>query len=84
MSLEYCEDCDRMIDLDVDEHYEHFSDDEKIIGIAKIDLEKGEKFKVPINLLTNEILENKYINFIEGTKLKDLKGGENGNKHENN
>ena len=26
MSLEYCEKCDLMIDLDNDEHFEHFSD----------------------------------------------------------
>ena len=24
MSMEYCEECDRMIDLDMDEHYVHF------------------------------------------------------------
>lgn len=26
MSMEYCHECDRMIDLDYTEHYEHFSD----------------------------------------------------------
>ena len=26
MSMEYCRECDRMIDLDNDEHYEHFID----------------------------------------------------------
>ena len=26
MSMEYCHDCDRMIDLDYDEHYFHFSE----------------------------------------------------------
>ena len=27
MSLVYCRECDKMIDLDVDEHFEHFSDE---------------------------------------------------------
>ena len=27
MSMEYCHECDKMIDLDVDEHFEHFGDD---------------------------------------------------------
>jgi len=29
MSLEYCEECDKMIDLDYTEHYEHFKDNYK-------------------------------------------------------
>lgn len=28
MSLEYCEDCDKMIDLDYDSEHEHFDDDD--------------------------------------------------------
>ena len=36
MSLEYCEKCDRMIDLDYDEHWEHFKDkwDEIVAAIC--------------------------------------------------
>lgn len=28
MSLEYCDDCDKMIDLDTDSEHEHFEEDE--------------------------------------------------------
>ena len=29
MSMEYCEDCDRMIDLDYDSEHEHFMEDQE-------------------------------------------------------
>jgi len=43
------------------------------IGIAKRNIKKGEVFQVPINLMTGEILPNKYINFIHGTTIHQLK-----------
>lgn len=46
---------------------------DKIIGIAKRDIAKGEDFKVPIDRMGN-ILFNDYIDFIEGTKIGDLNG----------
>ena len=44
----------------------------KIIGIAKRDLKKDETFELPFDVETGELLPNKYINFIHGTKVDEI------------
>lgn len=44
----------------------------KMIGIAKRDLKKGEVMEFPISVETGEIGKNENINFIEGTTIDDI------------
>jgi len=45
----------------------------KMIGIAKRDIDKYDIIELPVDLLNGELLQNKYVNFIHGTKLEVLK-----------
>lgn len=57
MSLEYCEECDKMIDLDVDEHFEHFKVKEFNLSekIEKIKWKDGVVLK--LGLKTEDVKE---------------------------
>lgn len=69
MSLEYCEDCDLMIDLDVDEHYEHFKDKYKEVreNYVKVNVNGEWKEVTRIQINKNGIWE-----YLTSSELKEV------------
>ena len=78
MSLEYCDKCDLMIDLDNDEHWEHFKDKWEEAGIPKTilgNLGKG-NHKILFDSYQKEV--DKFEKDIKEVILKQMKGGKDG------
>ena len=77
MSLEYCDKCDKMIDLDHDEHWEHFKDKWEEAQIPKIILDMKNlgksEHKIFFDLYQKEF--EKFEKNIREVILKQMKGG---------
>ena len=78
MSLEYCEECDKMIDLDYDLEHEHFQKEQRKMKTIKGDLimEEDMTFKESLNVAGNIFgKDGKRFNLkVEGDlKCRDLK-----------